>query len=164
VNNLTRNNPKIDVQEVRVVHRFSNLAVSKLNETGDPSLLLSLINSWSLVGSDDRKIVGRKILHLVNSGTVQNPIVLREVLKHVGTAMCTQPTDDAWQAVSHYLQADHLLSVNLEALRAGVRLKKSGAYPTTGGFSLLEREVVRLRQSPCPEVQDLAKTFCEGLV
>lgn len=154
-------NTAIDNREVRAVSRFADAALRRYRSSDDTSLLLALVNAWTLVSGDkDRRIVGKKILTLLNDCRVTDPLVAREVLRHVGTPVCTCPAPVAWQAVSRFLDAEHLLSVNIEALAAAVRLSHIGEQIPTGTIEEQCRlQAERLSESRCPEAKDLAKSL-----
>lgn len=137
--------------EARDVKEFTGIALRRLSETHDPSLLLALVNSWSLsVREIDRKLIGKKLLRLLNSEDVDNPCVAREVLRHIGTTVCTCPSEDAWLAVFKFVGDGHLLSVNVEALNAAVRLVEEGQLPDPNlNAEGWRADVLRLSVSEC---------------
>lgn len=153
-------NVRIDVAEARAVSGFTRVAMQQLRENEDPTLLLILINAWSLVSlPEDQRIFGKKMLDLLNQAKVRDPLIAREVLHFVGTPLCKCPAVDAWKAVEVFLGSDHLLSVNVAALAAALRLLES-AQPT--GADILNRclaNALRLRESPSPEARDLASAL-----
>jgi hypothetical protein len=146
-------NTGIDRDEVRAVSRFADAAFARFRDEADMSMLLALINVWSLAGNQqDRRIVGNKILKLLNHRQIVDPTIAREVLRHVGTPVCTCPSVDAWRAIVTFLAEVHLLSVNIEALRAAVRLIKAGEQPSDDPMrESCRTEAGRLSHSPCPE-------------
>jgi hypothetical protein len=151
---------KIDMKEARAVGRFTSLAVQQLNEKDDPSLLLSLISAWSLTTrNEDRKVIGKKMLDLLNKSRMRDPLIAREVLHHVGTPVCMCDAKDAWTAVEQFLGEDHLLSVNIAALAAAVRLCDSGQPITEKFRKNCLRSAERLINSRCPDAHELAEAF-----
>jgi len=117
----------VDRAEVRVVRDFAAHALARYNTGHDCSEILMLVHIWSLtVDIQDRKIVSRKILELLNRYNVVDPIIAREILRHVGSEVCQCPSEEAWRAVATFISSDHLLSVRYEAVNAALRLWLAG--------------------------------------
>jgi len=153
------NSVLVEKSEARTIAKFTGIALERLQKESDPSLLLELVNVWSLAGIEsDRRFIGKQMLNLLNRKKVRNPVIAREVLRYVGTPVCACPVSDAWKAVTTFLESSHLLSVNLEALGAAVRLSESGEVTTDR--SILKKcraDAMRLSESRCPEAVDLAR-------
>lgn len=151
----------LDREEIRYVDRFFKSALAEYRQdTSNLTSLLYLVNIWPLVCDEDRGVVGKKILDLLNKEGVNAAILAREVLQYVGTPVCSCKAPEAWKAVKTFLSGEHLLSVNATALMAGVRLLRNGE--TKDSRTVIEgceADVRRLSSSASPDVRDGASEF-----
>lgn len=154
-----------NLKEARAISRIAQDAVVRLREERDPSLCLVLVNAWSLTSDGwHRRMMGKQVMAILNRDRVDDPEVVREILRHVGTPVCTCPATDAWDAVLEFLGPEHLLSVQLEALGAAVRLTEMAGFegaPAT--LKTRVNHVQTLQESSCPEARRLAAAFLRSL-
>lgn len=153
-----------DREVIRSVDRFAKDALaSYIGNRKKTADLYALVNAWATAQrADERKILGKRVLGLLNVHGVEDPGLVREVLQYVGTPICTCKDPDAWKAVTHFLRAGHLLSVNLAALEAASRLLSKPAKGSRREIPVCKGDLDRLQGSPSPEVRSMAKQVSES--
>lgn len=146
--------------EVLMINLFVTEAARRYETNGESYLLLRLVDMWAEVEVRYRDVVGRKILWLVLGGKVRDPEFVRNVLRHIGTVICTWPKLESWRVVARFIQESELLSVNILALEAGIRLFEINPERSVPiNLAKCVSQAKRLHLSRSPEAQIGAEKF-----